>query len=67
MNKINYKFLIDQIAEQRARIHNLECEIDQALCMLSEKSEEIDALKMELYEQRPILKNGTRPFKVINY
>lgn len=65
MRKINYKFLIDQIAEQRAKIHNLENDLDHALTLLAEKSEEIDALKMELYKKRPILRNGIKPFIVI--
>ena len=65
MSKINYKFLIDQIAEQRAKIHNLENDLDEALSMLSEKAEEIEALKSELYKERPILRNGIRPFKTV--
>ena len=65
MSKINYKFLIDQIAEQRAKIHNLEHELDQSFDIVAQQAEEIDALKMELYQERPIFKNGTRPFYVV--
>lgn len=65
MNKINYKFLIDQIATQRGKIHCLENDIDHALTLLAQQAEEIDGLKMELYEQRPILEKGIRPFKLV--
>ena len=65
MSKINYKFLIDQIAAQRGKIHRLEQDIDQALDMVAQQAEEIDALKMELYEKRPILEKGIRPFQVV--
>ena len=36
-------------------------DLDQAFDMVAQQAEEIDALKMELYEKRPILEKGIRP------